>query len=71
MSRSKSRQKLQLVVDILLESPKLGWFTAVLIDYLVNRCLVNRATIGGEPVYHFPNDSSSSGRRLSRLKIQT
>jgi len=32
------------------------------------RSPVNRATIHSEPVYHLPNNSSSLGRRLSRLK---
>jgi len=46
MIRNGSKRKLQLVVDIMLKSPKRGWFAAVLIAYVVNG-----ATIGGEPLY--------------------
>jgi hypothetical protein len=46
MIRNGSKRKLQLVVDIMLKSPKRGWFAAVLIAYVVNG-----ATMVGEPIY--------------------
>ena len=39
-------RKLRLVADIMLKSPKRGWFAAVLVAYTVNR-----ATTDGEPLY--------------------
>jgi hypothetical protein len=46
MIRCESRRKLRLFVDIMLKSPKRGWFAAV-----HNAYLVNRATIDAEPFY--------------------
>jgi hypothetical protein len=46
MIRSESRRNLRPVVDIMLKSPKRGWFAAVLIAYVVNG-----VPIDGEPVY--------------------
>jgi hypothetical protein len=47
MIRSGSKRKRWLLVDIMLKSPKRGWFAAVLIARVVNRAITD-----GEPVYH-------------------
>lgn len=47
MIRRERRRKLRLVLDIMLKSPKRGWFAAVLIV-----CAVNRTTIDDESVYY-------------------
>jgi hypothetical protein len=46
MIRSESRRNLRPVVDIMLKSPKRGWFAAVL-----TLVVVNRATMDSEPLY--------------------